>query len=196
MAIILGIGGSPRAHGNSASLLKAALDTARAEGVATRMVFLREYSFSSCIGCERCRKDKICTGLKDGMNLLYPWILEASGLILASPTHNYNITALMKAFIDRLYCFYDFTDDHPRVYTSRLAGQGRKAAVIGVCEQTDLREMGATMEMLRMPIEPLGYEVIDELPVIGMFERGKVRSTSAIDDARSMGLKMAQAIGV
>ena len=44
----------------------------------------------------------------DGMSLLYPKIIDARGLVLVSPTHNYNITAIMKAFIDRLYCFYNF----------------------------------------------------------------------------------------
>ena len=127
MKKVLGIGGSPRKGGNSDMLLKRLLKGASDEGVATEGIQLRDYQFQACIGCERCRKDKQCTGLQDGMQLIYPKIREASGLVLISPIYSYNMTALMKAFIDRLYCFYNFSDERPGYWSSRLAGQGRKA---------------------------------------------------------------------
>ncbi|GCA65007.1 hypothetical protein KIPB_015998, partial [Kipferlia bialata] len=34
------------------------------------------------------------------MTGLYPKVIEAQGLVLVCPVHNYNITAWMKAFID------------------------------------------------------------------------------------------------
>ena len=96
------------------------------------------------------------------------------------PTHNDSLGAIMKAFIDRLYAYYDFTNDRPRRYSSRLAGQGRKAAVCAVCEQVDKKDMGYTLEMLRLPLEPLGWEITDQLPVYGVFDRGKVRGLSQV----------------
>ena len=127
MKKVLGIGGSPRKGGNSDMLLKRLLKGAGDKDVATEEIQLRDYQFQSCIGCERCRKDKRCTGLQDGMQLIYPKIREASGMVLISPIYNYNMTALMKSFIDRLYCFYDFGDERPGHWSSQLAGQGRKA---------------------------------------------------------------------
>lgn len=177
---ILGIAGSPRKNGNSDVLLKYILDGARGENITTEKIQLRDYHFQPCIGCERCRKDKICTGLNDGMQLLYPKILESQGLILISPTHNYNITAWMKAFIDRLYCFYAFNDDRPRGWSSRLAGQGRKAVIAAVCEQEDRKDMGFTLEAMRLPLEALGYEIIGELAVFGVFDRGIVKKKKKI----------------
>ena len=106
MKKILGIGGSPRKGGNSDILLKQLLKGARNEGIATEEIQLRDYQFQPCIGCERCRKDKRCTGLQDGMQLIYPKIQEANGMVLISPIYSYNVTALMKAFIDRLCSFY------------------------------------------------------------------------------------------
>jgi len=73
---ILAIGGSPRIHGNSDVLLKHILNGVQEENVPTEGIQLRDYYFKPCIGCERCRKDKICTGLNDGMHLLYPSISE------------------------------------------------------------------------------------------------------------------------
>jgi multimeric flavodoxin WrbA len=69
---ILGIGGSPRSGGNSDVLLKHILKGAEKEGVLIELVQLRNYDFKPCIGCEKCRKNRICTGLNDGMTLLYP----------------------------------------------------------------------------------------------------------------------------
>ncbi|MBW2251985.1 MAG: flavodoxin family protein, partial [Deltaproteobacteria bacterium] len=87
---ILAIGGSPRIHGNSDVLLKHILNGVQEENVPAEGIQLRDYYFKPCIGCEKCRKDKICTGLNDGMHLLYPKITKSQGLILLSPTHNYN----------------------------------------------------------------------------------------------------------
>ena len=180
MPYILGVGGSPRRGGNSDTLLRAILEGAGEAGAETRAVFLRDYRFDACIGCERCRRDKTCTGLHDGMTLLYPDIERASGLVLASPAHHYNISALLKAFIDRLYCYYDFTDDRPRGYSSRLAGRGRKAMIAGVCEQPEPEDMGATMDMMRRPLQALGYDVLGELPVYGIFDLGRVKTRTEI----------------
>ena len=192
---ILGIGGSPRKGGNSDLLLRHLLVGVKRENVATERVQLRDYHFHSCIGCERCRKDGICKGIHDGMHLLYPKVREARGLVLVSPTHNYNVTALMKAFIDRLYCFYVFTDDRPRNWSSRLENQGRKALLAAVCEQPDPKDMGFTLEAMRLPFEALGYHVQDELSVFSIFDRGKVAEYPEIlDKAESLGRELARSL--
>jgi len=187
---MLGIGGSPRKDGNSDILLQYILQNI---GETEQ---LRDLQFQSCIGCEKCRKDKICTGLQDDMSLLYPKIIEAKGLVLVSPTHNYNITALMKAFIDRLYCFYNFDNkNRPGPWSSQLGNQGRKAIIVAVCEQENKKDMGFTLDAMRLPLEALGYEIIDELPVFGVFARGKVRERKRIlAKASDLGSLLAQAV--
>jgi multimeric flavodoxin WrbA len=175
MADILAIGGSPRRGGNTDALVKAAAQAATESGAVVETVFLRNYDFRSCQGCEKCRRDKACTGLRDGMNLLYPLIEESRGLILASPVHNYNVTALVKAFIDRLYCYYDFDDERPRGWSSRLAGQDRRAGIMIVAEQPDEASLGVTMDAMRLPLEALGCEVKTPPPVLGVFDAGAVK---------------------
>ncbi len=194
MKKVVGIGGSPRKGGNSDILLKHLLKGARDDGVVTEEIQLRDYQFQPCIGCERCRKDKRCTGLQDGMQLIYPKIREAGGLALVSPIHTYNMTALMKSFIDRLYCFYDFGDERPGHWSSQLAEQGRKAIIVVVGEQAS-REAGGmdlTLETMRRSIEALGHEVIGELPVLGIFGKGKVREYPQIlEQAKALGRQLA-----
>ena len=171
---LLGISGSPRRGGNSDILLQSILKGAAETGIKTDTVHLRNYQFSSCRGCEQCRRDQRCTGLYDGMTLLYPGILSSQYLVLVSPTHHYNITAMMKAFIDRLYCFYDFTDTRPRGWSSRLAGQGRRAVIAAICEQEHKEDMGVTLDALRLPLQALGYEITAEIAVLSLFDRGAV----------------------
>ena len=194
MKKILGIGGSPRKGGNSDILMKRFLKGARDEGVTTEEIQLRDYQFQPCIGCERCRKDKRCTGLLDGMQLIYPKIREAGGLVVITPIYSYNMTALMKSFIDRLYSFYNFSDERPGYWSSQLAGQGRKAIIAVVGEQATREEggMDLTLDTMRRSIVALGYEVIGELPVLGIFARGKVKEYPQIlEQAEALGRRLA-----
>ena len=122
-------------------------------------------------------------------------MLASRGLVLVCPTHNYNVTAWMKAFIDRLYCFYEFEDTRPRAWSSRLAGQGRAAVLCAVCEQPNKKDMGFTLEAMRRPLEALGYGIAGELPVYGIFDRGLVRQEAHIlDRATALGKTLAETI--
>lgn len=193
--MILGIEGSPRKSGNSHTMLRTILQGAGEVSAATHEAHLRDYRYEPCIGCERCRKDKACTRFHDGMTLLYPSLEQSKGLVLVSPVHNYNVTAWMKAFIDRLYCYYDFADTRPRAWSSRLAGQGRKAVIAAIAEQTGKKDMGFALQAMRLPLEALGYDIVAELPVLGLFDRGRIaKHQDLLDQARRAGRELAQAI--
>lgn len=195
MTMILGIGGSPRQGGNSDILLREILAGAAEAGATTEAVQLRDLHFQSCIGCEQCHPDNICK-VKDDMQQLYPKISTARGLVIVSPTHNYNITALVKAFIDRMYCYFGFTDDRPRGWWSTLADQGRRAALVVIGEQPDADEaIGLSMTALRLPIASYGYEIAGEIPVIGIFDKGGVcEYPDVLSDTRNLGFEMAKTL--
>lgn len=193
--MILGIEASPRKGGNSHQLVSAVLAGAKSAGQVVLPVHLRDYKYEPCSGCEKCRKDKICTHFNDGMGMIYPEFLMADGLVLVSPVHNYNITSWMKAFIDRLYCFYDFEDTRPRSWSSRLAGQGRKAVIACIAEQTKKKDAGVALEAMRLPLIALGYEIVEETTVLGLFDRGAVTGNKdAMDWAEKAGKILARAL--
>jgi multimeric flavodoxin WrbA len=192
---VFGVSGSPRKNGNSDVILKTIIAGVSKEKVSSDFLNLTDLQFQGCIGCERCRKDKICTGLVDGMSLLYRKIISSKGLILVSPTHNYNVTSWMKAFIDRLYCLYNFENDRPRSWSSQLGGQGRKAVFAAICEQATREDMGFTLEAMKKPIEALGYEISGELSVFKIFDKAKVKQDrEAMEKAFELGKKLAQSI--
>ena len=192
---ILAVSASPRKDGNSDRVARRALASAREAGVPGTFVRLADHRFEPCIGCERCRRDKSCTAHLDGMQLLYPLVERSLGLILVSPVHNYNVTAWMKAFIDRLYCYYDFGPDRPGEWSTRLAGQGRKAAVVSVGEQHGEEGVGVTLEAMHRPLAALGYEVLEELPITGVFQRGRVAdATDTMNRVGELGRRLAEAV--
>jgi multimeric flavodoxin WrbA len=129
------------------------------------------------------------------MSLVYPDILGSRGLVLACPTHNYNVTAWMKAFIDRLYCFYNFANTRPRQWSSNLDGQGRKAVIAAICEQENVKDMGFTLEAMRLPLEALGYEIVGELAVFRIFDKAKVKEDNvSLAKAEDLGSRLARSL--
>ena len=192
---VMGFSGSPRINGNSDLILNQIISGVARENIEADALNLTKLKFQGCIGCEKCRKDKICTGLTDDLSPVYDRIISSKGLVLVSPTHNYNITSWMKAFIDRLYCFYNFEDTRPRSWSSQFAGQGRKAVIASICEQESVEDMGFTLEAMKQPLAALGFDVIGELAVFKIFDKAKVKDDKeAMEKAYQLGRNLACAV--
>ncbi|RLE70293.1 MAG: flavodoxin family protein [Thermoprotei archaeon] len=102
--LVLGVNGSPREYGNTYRLLRVALEGARSEGARVEIRHLHRMRIEPCKGCvsddERsCRYPCI---IDDDMKRLYDELLEADGLIIATPVYWYNVSGHVKNFIDRL----------------------------------------------------------------------------------------------
>lgn len=102
---VLGIYGSPRAGGNTDMLLDSFLAGCAESGADVRRLCLRELDFAPCTECGGCSASAECV-LDDGMTDIYPLLRSSEGIVLASPIFFYGVTALAKAFIDRMQPFY------------------------------------------------------------------------------------------
>jgi multimeric flavodoxin WrbA len=171
---VLLVSGSPRRGGNTDTILAMCAEELAHHAIPTTTVRLCDIEIHPCTGCEACRKTGTCSRFSDGMNDLYPTIESCQGLILASPTYNYTVTPEVKAFIDRYYPYYDFTEPRPGPYKARLAGQGRIMIPIGICEQNEASEMRYTIPVMRDALEVIGYETVTEIAVTGHFYSGTV----------------------
>ncbi|MDD2553360.1 MAG: flavodoxin family protein [Desulfotomaculaceae bacterium] len=170
---ILGISGSKRKKGNTSILVQEALQGAQKEGAKTELIFLGDYAIKGCLGCEGCKDTYRCV-IDDDMQKIYPLLLESDGIILGSPTYFYNISADMKAFIDRCYCFEVFAEEDRSCWSSINEARGGKyAAVIAVCEQQDEKDMGFASEAMCLSLQALGYRVIDQVKVFNLFKAGE-----------------------
>ena len=99
--LVIGFSGSPRVGGNTDLILLEALSAAKVEGAETKLIRIADYRIQSCNGCMACFSTKKCVIDDDGKNL-YQEILEADGIILASPSYFQGVTGQMKNFIDRI----------------------------------------------------------------------------------------------
>ena len=192
---VLGIVGSKRKSGNTAYLMGKAIDAVTSEEISGEIINLSDYSFQGCTGCEGCRKTFRCV-LDDDMQLLYPRVMAADALILGSPTYFYNLTADMKAFIERFYCFQVFSSHDRSVWSSINEVMGiRYAVVMAVCEQDDEKDMGFTPEAISLPLEGLGYRVIQSVRILHLYAQGEAEKDGlAIDKARQAGAKLAETL--
>jgi len=73
---------------------------AQAQGAEIERVFLSDWDVSGCRECRRCEIDGDCV-IQDQMQRLYPKLLQADYIILASPIFFYGVTSQAKRMIDR-----------------------------------------------------------------------------------------------
>lgn len=175
-------------------MVQKALKAFEDKGVQTEIVFLGDLNISGCTGCEGCRETFRCI-IKDDMQELYDLLLEADGVILGSPTYFYNVTADMKAFIDRCYCLDVFHEEDRSVWLSipEVLG-GKYAVVIAICEQLDEKDMGVTPDVMASFLRAIGYRVVDTVKALHLFKAGEASGSTALLEAQKAGEKLYKTI--
>jgi multimeric flavodoxin WrbA len=95
--------GSPRKNGNTAILINHVFGELEKEGIKTELVQLAGSKIQGCRACFKCgeKLDKRCVIKNDAVNECIEKMLESDGIILASPTYFTDVTAELKALIDR-----------------------------------------------------------------------------------------------
>lgn len=121
---VIAVNGSPRKNGNTAALLKQAMDGAKSQGAETRRIDLYSLNYKGCISCFYCkRKDKshgICA-VKDELTSVLAELKETDILLLGSPIYYDNITSGMAAFLERfLFSNYIYSEEIPTVFPKVL----------------------------------------------------------------------------
>lgn len=100
---VVAFNGSGRKNGNTALLIQRVFQELEAEGIATELIQLAGHTLRGCTGCRTCyeRRDRTCVFTDDCVNDCIAKMIEADGIILGSPVYFSDITAEMKALIDR-----------------------------------------------------------------------------------------------
>jgi multimeric flavodoxin WrbA len=100
---VVAFNGSVRKEGNTALLLTTALAEIAAEGIETELYHLGGKPLQGCIACYQCfkNKDRRCAVTKDVANECIGLMAEADGILLGSPTYFADVSAGMKALIER-----------------------------------------------------------------------------------------------
>jgi len=121
---ILGISCSPREGGNTEILLGEAMAGVQDEDMTAELISLAGKTINPCDGCSDCVPGGSCH-IQDDMQEVYEKMLEADGIIFATPVYFHGMTSQAKALLDRTIAL--------RSPSIRLAG--KVGGVIGVAGQ-------------------------------------------------------------
>jgi len=99
---ILGVVGSPRVGGNTEVITRIALEEVQKEGLETELISLAGKNIQPCDGCRSCWTTGECH-IKDDFEVIYNKMVEADGIILATPVYYGAATPQIASLINRFY---------------------------------------------------------------------------------------------
>ena len=180
---ILAISGSPRLKGNTNYLVDQALREAARLGAQTEKVVLSQYQVNPCLGHDNCATFDSCQQ-KDDTGWILDRFLEADGVILATPVYYYNVSAQMKAFIDRNY----FPYKHDR------KSQARAVGIIVVAEKEGIED---TVHTLKQFVDVL-FDINADKALIIRGYAGRIgdakNNLPLVEEARKLGRQMVESL--
>ena len=177
MKKVLILSGSPRKNGNSDLLCDEFMKGAAEAGHQVEKIRVADKNIGYCRACYACKGTGICA-IKDDMAEVLQKMIDADVLVLASPVYFYSIDAQLKAFIDRSVARWLEVKDKEFYYIMTAADEEKAS-------------METTLACFR------GYadcvEGAKEMGVVygtGVYEKGKVKDTKAMQEAYEMGLRL------
>ena len=186
--MILGIMGSPRIRGNTDLLLDEALKGAQSQGTETEKIRVTKLKLSPCLEDYGCLKDGNCS-IRDDMTDIYTKLLEADGVIIASPIFFYGLTSQAKALIDRCQALWV----RKYVLKQNMPASKRKGAFIAVGATKGKSLFDGSILTVKYFFEAIGVEYADELLVRGVDNKGEIEEhPTALADAFELGRRLTE----
>jgi multimeric flavodoxin WrbA len=187
---VLGLAASPRRHGNTELLLDQVLGGAASKGAQTEKVILGAMNIAPCDECEGCYETGRCI-VQDDYQLLYPKLIKAERIVLASPIFFLGLPAQAKAFIDRGQCFwarkYVLEDPLPPTDTG-VQRQGFLISTAGGPKTS----FQCAVSSLKAFLDTLDAEYGGGLTYAGMDQKGAIlHHPTALEDALALGKRLA-----
>lgn len=177
--------GSPRLQSNTDLLANKIIDGIRSAGSADDviekidLVELKEYV---CVACGQCRDAGRCVHFPEVTEVLMK-MMNADGIVIATPTWWLSTSSYMKIFIDHWGTF--LRSD----YSSRL--EGKKAVIVSCCGNPDINFAEKVNAGLEEILSLLGVKVVGSLGVKGVAEVGAVsREPEALEKAFALGVSL------
>lgn len=186
---VLGIMGSPRIKGNTDLLLDQALKGAKSQGAEVEKIIVDKLNIAPCKEYYGCLKDGNCV-IRDDMDKVYPKLLDADRIIVASPIFFYGPSSQIKALIDRCQAVW------ARKYVLRqdLPDSGRKGAFIAVGATKGKRLFDGSKLTVQYFFKAVNVSYVDELLIQGVDKKGEIKGhPTVLSDAFELGRRLVQA---
>ena len=187
---ILGIMGSPRIKGNTDLLLDEALKGAKSQQAEVEKIVVDKLKIAPCREYYGCLKDGNCA-IRDDMDDIYPKLLDADGVIIASPMFFYALSAQVKALIDRCQALWA----RKYVLKQKPLKSGRMGAFIAVGATRGEKLFDGPILTVRYFFKAIDVEYADELLIRGVDKRGEIKEhPTALSDAHELGKRLSQQV--
>jgi multimeric flavodoxin WrbA len=189
---VLGLFGSPRKGGNTEILLEEALKGAEREGAEIERLYLSDLKITPCTECHGCDSTGDCVIL-DEMQKIYPKLLEADIIILASPIFFYGVTAWAKTLIDRSQALWakKYLVNDPAM---GKRGKRRKGFFISVGATKGQKVFEGAILTVKYFFDALNTEYTGELLYRGVDGKGEIlKLPKALEQAREAGKRLVSA---
>lgn len=194
MEKILAVYGSPRRKGNTALLLKQAVQGARDAGAVVDEVVLRDFDMSPCLEIYGCKENGKCVILDDFQKVC-DQLLACNGLMLASPIFFYTVSAHTKILMDRcqsLWVKKYWIDKVP--YGHREVK--RRGLFISVGATKGKKLFDGTLHTVRYFFDVLDMQLWRSLLYRGLdFEGDVLKRPDYLREAYQAGKDLVQAVG-
>jgi multimeric flavodoxin WrbA len=118
--LVLGFQGSPRKKGNTAFLLTNFMQAIEKLGAQTRIIEVTQKNIIPCKEYVVCERKGYCPIDDDVKTEIYPLIRQAEVVVLATPIFFFNMSAQLKALVDRCQLFW------ARKYKLKLTDPAKK----------------------------------------------------------------------
>jgi multimeric flavodoxin WrbA len=177
--------GSPRIKGNTELLLDEALKGARSQQAEVEKIVVDKLKITPCREYYGCLQDGNCV-IRDDMDDIYPKLLGADAITVASPIFFYAVSAQMLAFISRCQALW------ARKYVLKnLDVPLRKGAFIAVGATRGENLFEGPILTVKYFFKAINVEYADELLIRGVDKRGEIKEhPTALADAFEVGKRL------
>ncbi len=183
---VLGIMGSPRIKGNTDLMLDEALKGARSQQADVEKIVADKLQIGPCREYYACQKDGNCV-IRDDMDEVYPKLLSADAIIVASPIFFYGLSAQIKALIDRCQSLWQ-----RRYVLKNLGLPRRKGAFIAVGATRGKNLFEGSTLTVKYFFKAMNVDYTDELLIRGVDKKGEIKKhPTALTDAYELGRRLA-----
>jgi Multimeric flavodoxin WrbA len=128
---VIGIIGSPRANGNSETIVDAVLAGAKANGKEVKKYNLNKMNIIGCQACMGCKKNGTCIQ-KDDLKALLEDVKGAEAIVVGTPLYFAQPSAQFRMFWDRCYSFLGMD------FSPFIAGGKKMVTVVTYGSQEDM----------------------------------------------------------
>lgn len=127
---ILALNGSPKKAGIVSTMIGEACRGFREAGHSVQEIFLKDLGIADCTGCMTCQSKGQCI-IRDDIAAVEEAIRRADVMIIGTPTHWGNMSAILLRTFERLFGF--LIRERPRKFPIARNAKGKRAIIIASC---------------------------------------------------------------